>query len=78
MPRDTAPRMTVEDLRRQAEEERAQIMDTLRHALYTEDMDWLSIYTGRSTSCLYAIRRGKTKWPRPETIFVVARALGPS
>lgn len=41
-----------------------------------DDPALLAIRVGVSTSCIYAIRSGKTKWPRKETLFSICRVLG--
>lgn len=60
-----------------ADTKRAQIMDVVRHALYDYgDLDPLAIKIGRSHTCLYAIRRGKTRWPRWDTLLSLLPHLG--
>jgi DNA-binding Xre family transcriptional regulator len=51
-------------------------MEELRLAMHKKELALLAIRTGVSKSCLYAIRRGKTKWPRGETFFALCHVLG--
>ena len=66
-------RMDRNDFRAMAEVERAELMQTLRDAIYDyDDLRHLATMTGRSLSCLHSIRSGRTKWPRWDTIFPIA------
>lgn len=56
--------------------DRAALMDVLRRDLYNQDLETLSIRIGVSTSCLYAIRSGRTKWPRHTTLLTLIHVLG--
>ena len=51
-------------------------MFVLRNEMYEYDLDDLAAEIGRSKSCLYAIRSGRTKWPRGDTFFALVKALG--
>jgi hypothetical protein len=53
-----------------------QIMDAVRDALDGEPVATLSKRIGISDSTIYAIRRGKTKWPRDYTLFALMLDLG--
>ena len=59
-----------------SDREREDIMDEVRAALYQHDLVDLSDRVGKSVSCLHAIRRGQTRWPRWDTLFPLMRALG--
>lgn len=50
-------------------------MTELRKRMYGEDLHTMANYVGVSVSCLYAIRAGRTKWPRETTIFCLMEAL---
>lgn len=52
-----------------------EVMMDLRLRMYEFDAKDLADITGLSTGCLYAIRRGKTKWPRGTTLFLLLDAL---
>ena len=56
--------------------DRAALMDVLRRDRYGHDLDLLSIKIGVSKSCLYAIRSGRTKWPRHTTLLTLIHVLG--
>ena len=56
--------------------DRAALMDVLRRDLYNQDLVTLSIRIGVSASCLYAIRSGRTKWPRHTTLLTLIHVLG--
>jgi hypothetical protein len=61
------------------EDSRAEIMQTVRDELYSYDKDGLesiALWIGKSTSTLYAIRSGRTLWPRHSTLFPLLRRLG--
>ena len=56
---------------------RAEVMDEVRAALYEYgDMEELAGITGKSTGCLYAIRSGRTRWPRWDTLFQIMPHIG--
>lgn len=56
---------------------REEMMNLMRDALYDfGDMELLSNRTGLSMGTLYAIRRGKTKWPRWTTFETLMEPLG--
>lgn len=48
----------------------------LRREMYAHDVDWLAAQAGVRTSTIYAIRSGRTKWPRGTTLFPILRAMG--
>lgn len=59
-----------------ADQHRADIMDVVRTALYDHgDMGLLAVRVGRSVSCLNAIRSGRTRWPRWDTLFTLLTPL---
>jgi DNA-binding phage protein len=52
-------------------------MNVIRDSLYAHgDMIELAQEVGLSASTLFAIRSGRTKWPRHNTIFSLINALG--
>jgi hypothetical protein len=51
-------------------------MTLIRDRLYGQDLELLSVRVGVSVSCLYAIRGGRTKWPRHATFFSLIDVLG--
>jgi transcriptional regulator with XRE-family HTH domain len=53
-----------------------QIMDAVRDELDGEPVATLAVRTGLSKSTIYAIRRGKTRWPRDYTLFALTYDLG--
>lgn len=53
-----------------------QAMSVIRDAMFEHDIHLLSIRTGVSKSALYSIQRGKTKWPRGDTLFPLCVVLG--
>lgn len=56
---------------------RAEVMDRVRWALYDYgDLERLARLTGKTPSCLYALRRGATRWPRWDTLFALLPHLG--
>lgn len=60
-----------------ADPKREAIMKIVREALWDHgDMSLLAGYTGISVACLNALRSGRTRWPRPTTMFTVCEALG--
>lgn len=72
---DTKTRTVTRDLKL-SDREREQIMDEVRWALYQHDVLDIAERIGKSESCLHAIRRGQTRWPRWDTLFPLMRALG--
>ena len=50
-------------------------MNVLRMKMYEYDTQSLADTVGVSKSCIYAIQRGTTKWPRPNTFFGLLDAL---
>ena len=54
------------------QQSRDEIMEIIRTALYRfGDMQMLANRTGLSKSCLQNIRRGKTAWPRWNTLETI-------
>lgn len=47
----------------------------LRLAMYGRPTDQLAKDVGVTSSCIYSIQSGRTKWPRPNTFFGLLRAL---
>lgn len=52
----------------------AEVMDTLRRAIYERDPELLAYRIGVSKSTILRIRSGKTKWPREATLFSLISA----
>lgn len=50
-------------------------MHVLRMEMYKHEYKTLAEKVGVSTSCIMAIRSGRTKWPRPHTFFGLLREL---
>lgn len=51
-------------------------MTVIRNAIYEHgDPELLANRVGVSASCIFAIRAGRTKWPRPHTFFGLLSAL---
>lgn len=50
-------------------------MSFLRQEMYKYDYKELAKEVGVSTSCIMAIRSGRTKWPRHTTFFGLLTAL---
>jgi hypothetical protein len=44
-------------------------MTVIRNAMYGHDVQMMAIRCGVSASCIFAIRSGRTKWPRSTTFF---------
>lgn len=55
---------------------REDLIDTLRMDLYSRELDVIASYIGVHISTLYAIRSGRTKWPRHGTLMALIQALG--
>ena len=58
---------------------REALMDVIRHELHDFDSKELKIVASQSdvtVSTLYAIRSGRTMWPRHKTFFNLINALG--
>jgi DNA-binding Xre family transcriptional regulator len=56
--------------------EREEIMKILRDAIWDHgDPQLLANRVGLSLSCVNNLRSGKTKWPRPDTMFSLCSAL---
>jgi transcriptional regulator with XRE-family HTH domain len=53
-----------------------EIMSMVRDALHNVRIYELSKRVGLSQSTIYAIRRGKTRWPRDYTLFAITYDLG--
>ena len=54
----------------------ADLMAVVRDAMHTESVRSLARDAGVSPSALYAIRRGKTRWPRDYTLFALTTLTG--
>lgn len=50
-------------------------MTIIRNEIYGKDPVTLAAKVGVSESCIYAIRAGRTKWPRPTTFFQLLYVL---
>lgn len=57
-------------------ENAGQAMDLIQHELHGVNVKNMAVLTGLSTSAIYRLRRGKTKWPRDTTFFCVTHLLG--
>lgn len=53
-----------------------EIMQEIRDHLNQKEPKVVAAYTGLSRSCIYALRNGKTKWPRGTTVDCVLDACG--
>lgn len=58
------------------EDDRERIMRQIRKALEGLDIELLSNRIGVSKSAIYALKSGRTKWPRPSTMFSLLPFLG--
>lgn len=56
--------------------DRGALMEVLRRDLYSWDLVALANRVGVSKSALYAIRSGRTRWPRQETLLTLVHVLG--
>ena len=64
-------REVTDDLRK-SDDNRAEVMNLVRKALYDYgDLEYLADEIGRSSGCLYRIRGGYTRWPRWDTLFAL-------
>jgi transcriptional regulator with XRE-family HTH domain len=52
------------------------VMNIIRMDVYKHHPSAIAKAIGVSTGTIYAIRSGRTKWPRHETIFALAKYLG--
>lgn len=52
------------------------VMSALRLEIYNYSAKEVAALCDVSVSCIYAIRRGTTRWPRDTTLFRLARAMG--
>ena len=52
------------------------IMEAIRDELQSSDITLISNYTGLSKSCIYNIKKAKTKWPRGSTLDCLLDSLG--
>jgi hypothetical protein len=69
--------LTFADRRALTDPDREKIMGEVRQALWDYgDNATLSDWTGISVSCLNALRGGRTRWPRPETLLILLPYLG--
>ena len=50
-------------------------MQVVRNAMYPYDVVELARRVDVSKSCIWAIRSGRTKWPRPATFFMLLHVL---
>lgn len=57
------------------EKTRAALMHEVRSEMYKYEPWWLAGVTGVSLSTVYAIRSGRTKWPRWNTLLPLLRAM---
>ena len=53
-----------------------EVMNMIRMELYDYNVSDLSDMTMLSKSCFYAIKAGRTKWPRGSTLFTILLVLG--
>lgn len=53
-----------------------QVMNTIRWEMYHHYPIDLAHGTGKSVACIYAIRSGRTAWPRGDTFFALIDYLG--
>lgn len=53
-----------------------EVMNQVRLRMYRYEPQELADYIGKSKSCVYALRSGRTKWPRGETLFALLEACG--
>lgn len=55
-----------------------EIMEILRQAIDDSGIKpaFIATRSGVSLSCVYAIMRGQTKWPRPNTLFSICDVVG--
>jgi predicted transcriptional regulator len=51
------------------------VMNQIRIRMYGYDIHDIAEIAGVSKACIYAIRRGKTLWPRGSTFFGILKAL---
>lgn len=52
------------------------VMAVIRFEMHNHYPEDLAEEIGVSIACIYCIRNGKTKWPRPKTFFGLIDALG--
>ena len=52
-----------------------QVMNDLRLRMYNYKPKELAEMLGVSVSCVYALKSGRTKWPRGKTLFALLEAL---
>lgn len=50
-------------------------MTVVRNAMEPHDVKWIAMKCAVSTGCIYAIKNGKTKWPRATTFFQLLYVL---
>jgi len=50
-------------------------MSVIRTEMYAWEIETMAEDVGVSQACLYAIRRGATKWPRQKTFFSLINYL---
>lgn len=56
--------------------DREALMGVVQRDLYVWDLEMLANRVGVSKSTLYAIRSGRTKWPRHATLLTLIHVLG--
>lgn len=57
-------------------DDRETLMGLVQRDLWSWDLEMLANRIGVSKSALYAIRAGRTKWPRHGTLFALIHVLG--
>lgn len=56
--------------------QQGELVEALRKDLYGVDVEMIANRVGLSKSAIYAIRSGRTKWPRETTMLTLAHILG--
>lgn len=56
--------------------DREALMEVVSRDLYEWDVEMLANRVGVSKSALYAIRSGRTRWPRHATLLTLIHVLG--
>ena len=51
------------------------VMNRLRLKMYEWDVDYLAEVAGVNSRTIYAIRSGRTLWPRGTTLFGILKAM---
>lgn len=52
-----------------------EVMNDIRLKLYPYEVKEVAEACGLSTATIYSIRSGRTKWPRPNTLFAILAFL---